>query len=542
MMLARAASRRRSIAIRLAMGAGRARLIRQLLMESMLVALGAGVAGFLLAVWFLRMCSRVSFPFPMPVTYDFTPDLRVVGFTFLLTVLTGVGFGMVPAIQATRADLTTALKEGADVRLERYRRLSLRNILVAAQVAGSLSLLLVTGFLVIGFNRNNRMDAGFDPRNIYSIAMDPVREGYTQAQAAAFFDRLLDRVKALPGISSACLTDTPPMRMSGQGLIPVSSADDARITMNAAQFVVSRDYFEVLGVPILTGRPLREEDEAGATNAVIVSESVSRMLWNGDAIGRRIQIGGDVERARFNRVSGTDSFDRRAPASGSGKHVREVVGVVKDMRWGIGLEKPGPGIYFPMRAADYSHPSLNGVSLLVHGEQGSGDILGAVRREAAAIDEKVMPFHARTMEQQIDEVFSLYRLAAWVYGAVGMFGLVLACAGLAGVTAYSVTQRAHEIGIRMALGARHADVLQLVMKEGLVLVIAGAAIGLALARAATRVLSTFLSASQTTAHATTDPVLLIGAPLLLAFMALLACYVPARRSTRIDPVIALRQE
>ena len=543
MMLARAASRRREIAVRLAIGAGRTSIIRQLLTESMLLALGAGVFGFLLAVWFLRMCSQVAFPFPMPVTYDFTPDLRVIGFTFLLTLLTGVAFGLIPALQASRTDLTTALKEGADVRIERHRRLSLRNILVTAQVAGSLSLLLVTGFLVVGFQRNNRMDAGFDPRNIYSIALDPVRDGYTQAQTAAFFDKLLDRVKRLPGISSACLTDTPPMRMSGQGLIPVSSAGDARTLISAAQYVVSRDYFDVLGVPILSGRGLRKEDEAGGTNAAIVSESVARLLWSGDAIGRRIEIGDYAGGARFNRLSGMGSFDRRAPAPGAGKQVREVVGVVKDMRWGMGLEKPGPGIYFPMRAADYSQPSLNGVSLLVRGEPGAGDILAAVRREVGAMDEKIMPFHAQTMEQQIDEIFSLFRLAAWIYGAVGMFGLILASTGLAGITAYSVTQRTHEIGIRMALGARRADVLRLVMKEGMALVIVGAAIGLAMAQGATRVLSVFLSAiSQTVTHTNSDPVLLIGAPLLLGLLALVACYVPARRSTRIDPVVALRQE
>ena len=290
MMLARAADRRREIAVRLALGAGRARLVRQLLTESMIVAAGAGIIGFLLSVWIMRLGSGITLPYPMPLHFDLQPDGRVLLFTLGLSAFTGLAFGLAPALQATRTDLTPALKEGGNVRLRRYRRLSLRNVLVLSQVAASLALLLITGFLVLGHRQMTGVEVGFDTRNLYVISLDPVRDGYSGAQAAAFFQKLLDRVKALPAIASASLGDSAPMQMMGKPTVPFSV--DGRAVFSARQFVVGKEYFDTLGVPILRGRGFRKEDEADDAMAAVVSERLARDCWKGqDPLGRRIEIG-----------------------------------------------------------------------------------------------------------------------------------------------------------------------------------------------------------------------------------------------------------
>ncbi len=545
MMLARAANRRREIAVRLALGASRARLIRQLLTESMLVAAGAGVLGLLLSVWLMHLASGVQMPFPMPVSYDLQPDGRTLVFTLFLTLLTGVAFGLAPALEATRTDLTPALKEGGTFRFRRCRRLGLRNLLVLYQVSGSLSLLLLTGFLVLGFQRTAGMDVGFDPRNLYLVSLDPIRDGYTGDQAADFFQKLLERVKRLPSLTAATLTDTVPMSGNGNPSVTFSANggdNGARLTGNAHKYVVGKDYMDTLGIPIVQGRGFRKEDEAADSNAILVSEALVRELWKGlDPLGRRIEIG-NGEIAPGKGLDATGSFDHRPVTPANGRAVFEVVGVARDTKLAFEMQDPRPAIYFPLRTPDYARPSLLGVSLMIRAAPG-GDVLGAVGREVSAMDANLTPFNVRGMPEQIDRLMFLLRLAVWIYGGVGLFGLILASVGLAGVTAWSVSQRGHEIGIRIALGATRGDVLCLVMRESAGLVAAGSVLGLAGAWAVARVLSSFLSSVARAASASTsDPVLLVGAPLLLASLALAASYVPARKSMQIDPVVALRQE
>ncbi|HLK70159.1 MAG TPA: ABC transporter permease [Bryobacteraceae bacterium] len=546
MLMARAGNRRREIAVRLALGASRARLVRQLLTESMLLAGGAGVFGFVLSLWLMHLASHVQMPFPMPVSYDLQPDWHSLLFTLLVTVLTGIAFGLAPALDATRADLTPALKGTSFFRFRRYRRLGLRNLLVLYQVSGSLTLLLLTGFLVLGFQRTSGIEIGFDTRNLYLLSLDPVRDGYTGERAADFFEKLLDRVKRLPSVTAATLTESVPMSSNGNPSVAFSSAGEAaagpRLAGTAHRDVVGRDYFDTLGVPIVSGRGFRREDEAAASTAVIVTESLVRELWNGmDPVGRRIEIGSDAV-APGKGLDSTGTFDHRPASLVAGHRVFEVVGVAKDIKLALELDKPRPVIYFPLRASDYAQPSLLGVSLLVRSAPG-GDVLSAVRREVSAMDANLTPFNVRSMPEQIDRLLYLFRLAGWIYGGVGLFGLILPSVGLAGVAAYSVSRRGREIGIRMALGATRGDVLRLVMQESLALVLAGTVLGLAGAWATARVLSSFLSSVARAANASTsDPVLLIGAPLLLGGLAVLACCVPARRSMLIDPAVALRQE
>ena len=548
MMLARASGRRREISVRLALGASRGRLIRQLLTESMLLAAGAALPAFLLSCWLMRLASHMKMPLPIPMTLDLAPDWRALVFTFVLTGLTGLAFGLAPALQATRADLVSALKEGGQIPLRRYRALSLRNILVFCQMAASLTLLLLTGYLGLGIQSTVGVQEGFNPKNLYLISLDPVRDGYSGARAAAFFDKLLRRVKTLPGVTLACLTDTLPVATDGNPGVRFAYHEqfsDAGPQAKgepeyhwARKHMVGRDYLETAGIQILAGRSFQRRDEESGAASVIVSRQAVREFWKGeDPVGRRIEIANDAASGGLGLWPGT--FDNRSNVLAKESRIFEVIGVAGDVSEDLVASKKHAAIYFPLRQSDYAQPSLRGMTLMVRAANGV-DAIGAVEREISAIDAGITPFNARSMNEHISQYMSTLEGASWTYGLIGFFGLVLAAVGVAGVTAYSVAKRAHEIGIRMALGAQKGNVLALVMKEGAALVMVGTVGGLVCAWAGIRALSGMFFAVASVRSS--EPVLLIGAPLLLAGLALLACYLPARKSTRIDPVVALRQE
>ena len=540
MMLARAADRRKEIAVRLALGASRARLIRQLLTESVLVAAGAAVPAFLLSVWLMHLMSQLRMPLPIPISFDLNPDGRALLFTLAVTLVTGIAFGLAPALQATRNDLTPALKEGGNIQFQKHRRLSPRNALVLGQMAASLTLLLLTGYMGLGIQSTIGMQEGFNPRNLYLISLDPVRDGYPAQRAADFLQKLLDRVKQLPSVTAACLTDTVPVAIGGDAGVRFSTPaiGDSRVVYWARRHTVGRDYFQTAGIPILAGRGFRKEDEASGATAVIVSQELVRDFKKGEQpLGLQLDIGNDEASGGFGAMPGTIDF--RAAVLGTGRRVFEVVGVAKDVTEDIVVSKKHPVVYFPLHPADYAQPSLRGVTLMVRAVPGV-DVISAVRREVSAMDANLTPFNARSMTEQIAQFMSALQAASWTYGLIGVFGLILASVGLAGVTAYTVAQRGHEIGIRMALGAQKRDVLGLVMREGATLITAGTVTGVAFAWAGIRALSgLFFSVASVQSS---DPMLLVGAPLLLAGVALVACYVPARKSTRIDPAVALRAE
>jgi predicted permease len=540
MMLARAVDRRKEIAVRLALGASRARLIRQLLTESVLIAASAGVPALLLSIWLMHLVSKIRMPLPIPISFDLNPDWRALFFTFGVTLVTGIAFGLAPALQATRADFTPALKEGGNIQLRKHRRLSLRSALVLCQMAASLTLLLLTGYMGLGIQSTLGIQEGFNPRNLYLISLDPVRDGYSPERAADFLQKLLDRVKRLPSVSAACLTDTVPVAIGGSPGVTFSTPgkEAARELHWALRHTVGRDYFETTGIPIVAGRSFQKEDEANGAAAVVVSEELVRAYWRGkDALGRRIEAGNDEVSAGLGAMPGTIDF--RSAVLGKGRRTFEVVGVVKDVTEDLVVSKKHPVIYFPLHQADYGQPSLRGVTLMVRAALGA-DVIRAVRGEVSTMDSNLTPFNARSMTEQIGQFMSALKAASWTYGLIGVFGLILASVGLAGVTAYTVTQRGHEIGIRIALGAQKRDVLGLVMREGAILVTVGTLTGLAFAWAGMRALSSFFFSVASVNGS--DPVLLVGAPLLLAGVAMLACYVPARKSMRIDPAVALRAE
>ncbi|MBZ5581926.1 MAG: ABC transporter permease, partial [Acidobacteriia bacterium] len=535
MMFARAADRRREIAVRLSLGAGRIRLIRQLLTESMLLAAAAGVLGFLFTLWIMGMFSQMNLPWAMPLTFELHPDGRVLLFTILLTVITALTFGLAPALQATSTDLTPALKEGGNIKIGKYRRLNTRNVLVLSEVAGSLMLLLITAYMVLGHRGITNAPMGFDPKNLYVMSLDPLRDGYSGEQESAFFPRLLDRVKRLPAVRSAVLADSSPMAMIGRPgvMFSVAGSGQEKELYWGQKYVVGSGYFENLGIPILRGRSLRPQDETDGSRVAIVSENLAHLLWNGaDALGRQIEIGSEP-------IAGFEVGPKgpAKPSRGSIPSPRlvEVVGVAKNVRDGLETadSKIRAAIYLPLRPSDYSRPVLNGFTLLVRAAPGV-DAIAAVRREISTMDAGLTVFNARAMPQQIEQMMFPVWMALKTYGFIGLAGLILASVGLAGVSAYSVARRGREIGIRIALGAQRADVLGLVMKEGAVLIGMGTVLGLALAWAAIRALSGIINEMARVGEAQSYlPFVMIGAPVALGALALAACYVPARKSTRI---------
>lgn len=543
MMLARSTRRRREIAVRLALGAGRGRIVRLLATETMLIAAGAGVLGFAMSIWLMDLSSHLRMPFPIPVSYDLRPDWRVLLLTLSITAIAGFGFGLIPAIRITKESLVPALKDGGTVLLPRFRRMTMRNVLMVAQVAGSLTLLVILGLLSLGIQTKLGIQAGFNPRGLYLVSLDPVRDGYSGDQAVAFLHKVLERVKTMPAVSSATLTETIPVSLGITGLRfsePTPGTNDSQAVHDALKYTVGKEYFNTTGIPIMQGRGFRSEDENNSSSAVIVSEELVREYWDGqNPLGRRIQI--ENAEAFAPKVM-PGSMDYRPAVQKGSPQTYEVIGVAGDVTNDLVINKKRPAVYFPLRSADVSSPSLQGITLIVRANPGS-NFLELLRREISTVDANAALFDARSMNEQIANFIAPLRSAAWTYGIIGIFGMVLASVGLAGMTAYSVVQRRREIGIRMALGARKGDVVRTVMKQGMLLIGIGTTIGLGFAWAGSRMLAAMNSSvGQVTSTKATDPIVLFGAPLLLGSVAMLACYLPARKSSRVDPLLVLREE
>lgn len=536
MLLARTLDRRREVAVQLAMGAGRARLVRQLIMESLLIAFGAGTLGFALTCWLMHLLSRLRLPHAMPVRFNVEVDWRVLVFTIGLTALTGLAIGLLPAVQATRAELVPALKEGGNLQVRRRRAFSVRNLLVISQMAGSLALLLIIGYIVFGMKRTMSSATGFDARNVHLISVDPIRDGYSVSQAEEFYPKLLNRVKALPGIVSATWTEAIPMQPSGK-ITFTTDTDGSRRVDQATKYIVGPDYFQTMGIRIIRGRGFAKGDEEGRSHSVVISEALARTVWrNEDPIGRRVSLVSKNE-VTFGLMGGS-AFDYRAA---SRDESFEVIGIATDVLE-TPLEQPGPGIYLPMTDEDYAKPTFQGITLATRTTPGL-DAASIVRAQVAAIDPKLTTFNVKTMPDWIEQIMFIVKIGLWSYGLMGAFGLVLASVGLAGVTAYSVSSRVHEIGVRLALGARSKDILRMIMTEGTTLIAVGSCIGVALAVLTMRVMAANMDpVAQSIQHSRSDLRIAAGALGILVFVGLSACYLPARRSGRVDPAVALRQE
>jgi predicted permease len=527
MQLARNASRRKELAVRLAVGASRFRLVRQMVSEGILLSLLGGIAGFALAYGLSVLKSRFTPPTAVPEELNFDPDWHAGVFVFAVSIVCGIGFSLAPALRATKADLTPAFKESSAVRLPGYRRVGLRNLLMVTQVAGSLMLLLITGFLVVGIIRTSSVETNFDPHTMYLLSIDPVRQGYNPEKAQALFQKLPERLETAGPIHSVALAAQAPFSIEDQDdptqLTAEESPRTSRVQISALEETVGAGYFAALSQPMLAGREFAELDQRSqATGSkalpVVLNQSAARGFFgNGNAIGERVR---------------------------DDKQSYEVIGVVHDFRNGLGMSQFV--VYLPLTERNFARPPADGITLMVRldtNTHGGTDALSGIRREIASIDPNLAIFNVRTLSDYLEQSRSSERFAVNTYGGMGIFGLVLAAIGLAGVTACAVAQRRKEIGIRMTLGARRVQVLLLVLREGATLVCVGTVLGFlggfALAKILSALTSVFVEALTV---GTGDPCLLVGAPLLLAVVAMLACYVPARRSARIDPVNALREQ
>jgi len=519
MLLARGARRRKELAIRLSVGASRFRLVRQMISEGILLSMLGAITGFALAYGLGVLRSHFIPPTAVPEESNFTPDWQAAIFVLALAIVCGIGFSVAPALRATRADVTPALKDAAALPLPGYRRLGLRNLLMTAQITGSLMLLLITGFLVLGISRLSAVQTSFDPHSMYLLSLDPVRDGYTPDRSHALFERLPEELRTVTGVRRVALAAQAPFSIE-DGDDPIQiTAEDSRIQKAAFAETVGAGYFAALDEPMLAGREFTELDQRSTADEskilpAILSQNAARGLFgNGNAVGKRVRDAG---------------------------RSYEVVGVVHDLRKGIGVSQSL--IYLPLTERNFALPPADGITIMVLADAGA-DAPGSIRREIASIDPRLNIFDIRTLSEELERSRSSERFAVNTYGGIGLFGLVLAAVGLTGVTAYAVARRSKEIGIRMALGARKGQVLGLVLREGASLVSAGTVLGFlgafALAKMLSAMTSVFVDALDV---GTDDPRLLLGAPLLLAGVALLACYLPARRAAQIDPLRALREE
>jgi len=512
-LLVRSTVREREMAIRAALGAARIRMIRQLLTESVLLALLGGVAGVLLGFWGSSALGSVNVQTDLPVHFDFGFDWRVFGFATAAALLTGIIVGIVPAVRASRGNLSAILHEGGRGVVGGKNRL--RSTLVVVQVAGSLILLIIAGLFTRSLAQAQRTDLGFKPDHVLNLIMDPNEIGYNQSQTRDFYKNLLQRVRALPGVVSASTANATPMgyynnfdSLNIEGYQPPPGQPAPSSLYNT----VSTDYFSTMGVPLLRGRNFTEADDENSQYVAIVSEAMAKQFWpDKDPIGHQFQMTSDL------------------------KHSLVIVGVAKDIRFN-GLTGPfSPMFYAPF----LQHQNGNSLQALQLRTAGAPEtMIPEVEHTVESLAPQLPVFDVQTMSQALNTLNGLlfYKIGAVLAALLGMLGLVLAIVGVYGVVSYAATQKTHEIGVRMALGAQPADILKMIFREGLLIVGVGLLVGIAGALAAGQVVGSFLTVSAR------DPVTYAIVTAILLVVALSACFIPARRAMRVDPMVALRYE
>ena len=517
LLLARSAARQKEVAIRAALGASRWRVVRQLLTESVLLSLAGGAAGLVLALWgvdLLVAAIPAAQLAQMPYLQRLSLDRDVLLFACGLSLLTGVLFGLTPALSASRTDLQGALKEGGRSTVSRGSR-RLRDLLVVAEVALALMLLVGAGLLMKSLVLMLKVDPGFDTRGLLTmrVALPPSRYN-EDAKAARFYDEMLRRVAAVPGVRGAALTSNLPLANEGGTGMPqvVGRSTPASELTEAHLRTVSANYFEVLGLPVVKGRAFAERDDATAPPVLLVNKTFAERVFPGeDAVGHRV----------------TFKF--------TGERSLEIVGVVGDEKVTSLDARTTPVIYFHARQGPDSSAAL----VLRTDAADPLALAPSVRAAVRALDPEVPVFAVQTLEQMVagSRAAFMRRYPAYLTGVFACVALLLALVGIYGVVSYAVAQRTHEIAVRVALGARTRDVLRLVLGHGLLLALGGIALGAAGALALTRLISGLLFGVSAA-----DPTVYGLVALLLAAVALLACLVPARRATKVDPMVALRYE
>ena len=512
LMLARATARQKEFALRAALGASRWRIMRQLLVESLVLSVIGGALGFVLSIWALRLL-LTAIPIQLPFWMNFSVDLRVLGFTAAITLLTGLMFGAVPALQTSRVDLNDTLKEGG--RGSSGVRSRARSLLVVTEIALSLVVLVGAGLMIQSFLRLKRVNIGLDAQNVLSAGVSLPRAKYTEGdQRATFFKQLLERLRNLPGVEAASATATLPLggddwgrslTVDGFPVLPLGQAPSIQHT------VVSPDYFRTMGIPLLSGRDFNDADAKGSPDVTIIDERLAREYWpNESPIGKRVRFGPPEDNEPWHTI----------------------VGVVATVRHQRIQEDTRKSVYLP-----HQKIPVRGLALVVRTTSSPPEFVGAIRREVAQLDPDLPVSEVLTMDEVVAESIWQPRLYATLFGAFAGGALLLALIGIYGVMAYLVQTRTHEIGVRMALGATTRDVFKLIVGRGMKLTAVGVLIGVGGAIALTRLMRSLLFNTSAT-----DPVTFIFISLLLSLAAFLACYIPARRAAKVDPLVALRYE
>jgi predicted permease len=508
LMLARAPERRKEIAVRMSQGGPRRRLVQQLLVESTLLSVGGGVFGLAIAFWLTRLANGFRMPVDFPFSFELHLDYRVLLFTSLISISTGILFGLLPALQTTRVDLLTALK--SESRPEGYRRSSWKSALIVLQIALSLVLLIGAGLMLRMLQQTEAINLGFDPRNAIAVSFDLRLQGYASDTGRQLQQQLLERVNALPGVKSAGLVDLPAIDLHfGRS---VAFAEGQSPERTAPQVMLNRTspgYLAAMGTRLIAGRDFSNADRENAVRVAIVNETFARQFWPGndaeEALGKRFRLG---------------SFE--APPI-------QIVGVVEDGKYTMLSEKPQLYAALPLLQS-YSGMS----SLIVRTSSDPSKMVSVVRSEVARIDPR-MPITSAPVAEKLSLALLPVRIGAVLFGAFGLLAAALTAIGIYGVMSYAVTSRTHEIGVRMALGASTVDILKLSMAQGLLLALAGVVSGLLAAFALTRYLQSLLFGVSPT-----DPLAFTIAGILSLSIAALASYLPARRASGISPMNAMR--
>jgi predicted permease len=503
--------RQREVAVRLSLGASRGRLLRQLLTEGLLLALLGGVLGMVIAYWAQGVLWAQRPPALAADAIDLTPNLRVLGFTALTSVLTVVLFGLVPALTASRPDLVSELKQRGGPAIGGNRPFALRNLLVAGQVALSLVALIGAGLFVKSLGNAQRIDPGFDHDKLAVLTVDLGAQGYDEARAREFYRQMLERAAALPGVERATLATGIPLFQGGfaRTVFPEGVDTSDRKNGRLVQLnTVEPGYFETMGIRLRRGRDFAESDQESSPKVVVINETMAKQFWPGqDAVGKRFKFFGQ-------------------------EWWNEVAGIAADGKYNFIGEEPQPHIYLSLRQV--YDPA---VSLHLRTKGDPAVALGMARREVQEMDRTLPITNVFTFGEIFRQSLWAPRMGASLLAVFGLLSLVLAVIGLYGVMSYSVSQRTRELGVRMALGAAQSDLLKLVVRQGVLLALGGIVIGLGLAFAASRLVGELLYGVS--AH---DPLIFVGIPLLLALAAFVASAQPAWRATRVDPTVALRSE
>jgi predicted permease len=513
LLIVRATARRKEIAIRLALGSTKRRIMSQLLVESTMLSLLGGVAGLLLAIVTDHALINFLPPSSVPLSISPTPDWRILAFTLTLSVGTGVFFGMIPALQATRADVATTLKDEAGA-VAGGASTQIRKLLVVAQVSLSLLLLIGAGLFIRSLRNLKDLDPGFRTSNLLAFKIDPTLNGYTPERTRALYGQLEQMLNTLPGVESASLAVMPVIEDNewDEWVTIDSYTPKTGELPDPHMNFVSPDYFKTLQISLLAGRDFRITDAAGAAKVCIVNEKFARKYFGGiNAVGHRIGMG----------------IDPGTPTDVT------VVGVVKDTKYENMREEVPLEMYRPYRQLDFAV----GITAYVRTAQNPAPMFNSIRRRMHDLDANLPVFEMITLEQQMDNSLATERLVATLSAGFGVLATLLAAVGLYGVMAYAVTRRTREIGIRVAIGAAKQDVLWLVMREVLMMLGAGVLIALPVSFLLTRYVQSQLYGIQPS-----DPVSVAAAVILVSLVAVLAGYVPARRAAQVDPIRALRYE